>query len=192
MPKNNLSRRYSSSISERNDKWDKLFCDLFWSPFEAKTRIYNTRSGLVPYIAASSDSESEDDDLPIESKLDGNGSASSASSVTASDVPSTSTDPKPQPAPRHQFHQCRSCPKSFRFLYQLRNHEVAHSTERPWPCNCGKCFKSALALHMHRKRTGHHNWTVSCPRCGQCFAKTSDMKRHSASACAKVRAKKHA
>ncbi|KAL1380252.1 hypothetical protein pipiens_003608 [Culex pipiens pipiens] len=116
-----------------------------------------------------------------------NPSASSATSVSSSDVPLPPTDPQPS---RPRCHPCRSCAKSFRFLYQLRNHEVVHSAERPWPCNCGKCFKSALALHMHRKRTGHHNWTVSCPRCGQCFAKTSDMKRHNASACAKFQTKK--
>ncbi|XP_001868718.2 zinc finger protein 311 [Culex quinquefasciatus] len=178
MPKHNLSRRYDRSLAARNDKWDKLFCDLFWSPFETKARRVNTRSGFVSYCAESTDTESEDDDVSIEL---------SATSVSSSKVPLPPTDPQPS---RPRCHPCRSCAKSFRFRYQRRNHEVVHSAERPWPCNCGKCFKSALALHMHRKRTGHHNWTVSCPRCGQCFAKTSDMKRHNASACAKFQAKK--
>ncbi|KAL1402966.1 hypothetical protein pipiens_005850 [Culex pipiens pipiens] len=57
MPRNNLSRRYNPELVERNDRWDRKFCSLFWSPFEIDTPQFRTEKGRAEELPSSEDEE---------------------------------------------------------------------------------------------------------------------------------------
>ncbi|XP_033630547.1 uncharacterized protein LOC117292557 [Asterias rubens] len=52
--------------------------------------------------------------------------------------------------------KCNFCDKLFRFPYELERHEVTHSSEKQYKCECGKAFKLKYELNRHRRYSKHH------------------------------------
>ncbi|XP_065074688.1 zinc finger protein 311-like [Ochlerotatus camptorhynchus] len=203
MPKNYLSSRYNQAIHLRNNYWDGMFCTLFWSPFERdipETRPKKSGHGLV---SADSNAPEEDDGLdPVQitfhndwiiseyptTVIDQDSSARSSTPNTSRTETAYSSNPEPD-SPQ-ALYKCEKCSKRFRNPRQLRSHWITHSEERLHTCDCGKSFKTRVYLGIHRRKAGHHNWTIKCLKCGKPFARSSHMARHGAVACEKFLAKR--
>ncbi|EAT38882.1 AAEL009267-PA [Aedes aegypti] len=204
MPKNYLSSRYNRLLHQENKYWDELFCSLFWSPFAETGTGTRTRSGCILGPARKSSSDTSEDDLaPVEIKFHDDWifmeyptAPDQATFSRDSCTPDTSrTETASHPSDDESFdgqlksYKCEKCSKQFQHAHQLRTHWTTHAKDRLHSCDCGKSFKTRAYLGIHRRNTGHHNWTIKCHKCGKPFAKERHMARHSAVACEKFLAK---
>ena len=88
---------------------------------------------------------------------------------------------------------CSYCDKKFKFIADLKRHELAHTGERPFPCElCSKTFQRRYDLKMHRvtlhpKAIDQHRkkgptrkseCSLSCSYCANQFKSMADLKRH--------------
>lgn len=58
-------------------------------------------------------------------------------------------------------YQCTECPKDFRTTWELDQHQMVHTEERPHSCEVPKCksaFKTSKELAAH----GSFQWELSC------------------------------
>ncbi|CAG9839292.1 unnamed protein product [Diabrotica balteata] len=78
----------------------------------------------------------------------------------------------------HKTHICEHCGAAFLKHSYLREHLVAHTTERRYPCDiCGKKFKYRNGLSVHRNI--HVNFRgFMCETCGKGFNARSTLKTH--------------
>ncbi|XP_062551197.1 zinc finger protein 79-like [Armigeres subalbatus] len=205
MPKNYLSSRYNNFIHQNNNQWDELFCELFWSPFVQVVSGTRTRSGhvLAPVVTSSpGNSADELNSVQVEFHNDWvfmeyptlpNQSAFAVESGNVLDTSHTDTISHPSAeesdGDQRNSYRCEKCFKRFQYPRQLVSHWKTHTEDRKHSCECGKSFKTKVYLGIHRRNTGHHDWTVRCSKCGKPFEKERHMARHSATACEKYSAK---
>ncbi|XP_058816620.1 zinc finger protein 433-like [Topomyia yanbarensis] len=195
MPKNNLSQRYNYLLHSQNNLFDNAFCEMFWSPFKLDLIESRTRSGCIrPQNETCSISAD-----PIEPiTVNFHDEWIELEYRTAQCNIDSDTDSKPEESSTENAdssfekpYKCEKCSKRFNFPNQLRNHWITHSDQRNYICDCGKRFKTKTYLGIHRRNTGHHDWSIICPRCSKPFAKAAYLARHSETACEKYLAKRN-
>ena len=75
-------------------------------------------------------------------------------------------------------HKCALCPKTFYQKWDLKNHMIVHSEDRPFTCEeCGKSFKTESVLQAHLVI---HNGVKAfkCDVCGYDAWNVSLLRRH--------------
>ena len=76
---------------------------------------------------------------------------------------------------------CKICEKKFRYISQLREHEVTHNTEQPFSCNmCSKRFKyqRTLSKHLQRPHEPKTQEISTCKICEKTFRYISQLRAH--------------
>ena len=73
---------------------------------------------------------------------------------------------------------CQFCPKEFKHVSDLRQHERVHTGDRPFKCHvCGKSFTQSGDLGRHKGiHTGERQH--KCKTCGTSFTQSSNLRRH--------------
>ncbi|XP_055311500.1 zinc finger protein 595-like [Sitodiplosis mosellana] len=76
---------------------------------------------------------------------------------------------------------CDICSKVFCKKFQLGRHMKTHDEQRPYLCEeCGKGFKSAQNLLLHKTSIHYNEPTLQCPDCPRKFFRLCLLKSHSA------------
>lgn len=68
----------------------------------------------------------------------------------------------------------------FRTRGHLKDHERAHTNERPYTCSlCGRSFRRSSTLKVHmRTHSGERPYTCSYPGCGKTFTESGNLNTH--------------
>nr|CAD7400552.1 unnamed protein product [Timema cristinae] len=74
--------------------------------------------------------------------------------------------------------QCNDCPKCYKFKYEIKNHAMKHTGERPFKCTfCDYKFRYSSHLTIHLKiHKGLRDFV--CSECGKSFYRKHDLQRH--------------
>lgn len=109
---------------------------------------------------------------------DSNGVDENITTTTTRNVRLKSSKQKVTSAAKPLKYPCSQCPKMWRTLGELRNHEATHSTSRPYICEiCGQAYKHKQALDIH---IGMHNGVnpFCCQYCNKAFTQKGALQRH--------------
>ncbi|XP_064816650.1 zinc finger protein interacting with ribonucleoprotein K-like [Oncorhynchus masou masou] len=89
-----------------------------------------------------------------------------------------SEEPEPGTSKPARRHQCSYCGKGCNRLWDLKQHEIIHTGEKPYHCSqCGKSFNQKGHLIQHERiHTGKKPY--NCSQCGKGFNQKSYLKKH--------------
>ena len=75
-------------------------------------------------------------------------------------------------------YQCKSCPKCFKYPFDLKRHERFHTGVKPFQCKtCSKAFYQSSDYKRH-ERTHTDEKAFQCKTCSKSFFRAADLKRH--------------
>ena len=77
-----------------------------------------------------------------------------------------------------KLYQCKSCPKCFKYPFDLKRHERFHTGVKPFQCKtCSKAFYQSSDYKRH-ERTHTDEKPFQCKTCNKCFPQSYSLNEH--------------